>query len=102
MRNIREGGMSIICPRCSLTGTRFFSSTAKTGVVLEIMDGSLTPSPFQGEGWGGGHKNNAPMIGAFGVPSKVELVFVHLPTTNVPLLDLYEYYHWCWHHGGRG
>src|SRR5215204_6171709 len=49
MRNIREGGISIICLRCSLTGTRFFSSTAKTGVVLETdMIGSpcVRPSAF--------------------------------------------------------
>jgi hypothetical protein len=36
MRNMREGGISAIALRWSLTGTRFFSSTAKTGVVFEM------------------------------------------------------------------
>jgi hypothetical protein len=33
---MREGGISAICFKWSLTGTRFFSSTAKTGVVFEM------------------------------------------------------------------
>jgi hypothetical protein len=43
-------------------------------------------------GVGNGHDEcswleNAPVIGAFGVPSEYELVVLHLTTTNVPLPD---------------
>jgi hypothetical protein len=38
-------------------------------------------------------KNNAPMLGAFGLPSAYEPVDVHLTTTNVPFRISYEYYY---------
>src|SRR5690242_15876070 len=107
MMNIREGGISIICLRWSLTGTRFFSSTAKTGVVLGIIMAPLAaPSrlpqmrrmsvAFGGgaqQGGGGRVKITPRVFGAFGVPSESEPVSVHLTTTNVPLPrnDWYEH-----------
>src|SRR6266496_666706 len=97
MRNMREGGISIICWRWSLTGTSFFSSTAKTGVVLG-MDMIISPltssSPAQfdnlnegrgaRQGGGGRVKITPRVFGAFGVPSEYEPVPLHLTTTNVP------------------
>ncbi|HEX9333541.1 MAG TPA: hypothetical protein VF896_16730, partial [Anaerolineales bacterium] len=43
---------------------------------------------------GGGGKNNAPIIGALGVPSEIEPVLFHLTITNAPLPDRDEHSHY--------
>src|SRR6185503_4218762 len=111
MRNMRDGGMSASCRRWSLTGMRFFSSTAKTGVALEIISGSLTPTlpppnttevrriwgrcRFSG---GGGRKTPRFARGVWFVIYLNEPLHVHLINTNAPSRNkcgCHDWYYQC-------
>jgi len=62
-------------------------------VVFEmdmVSPESLTPAPLsqRERGWGEGELSKTPReFGAFGVPSEVEPVSVHLTTTKAPALN---------------